>query len=210
MEKNETPEVMENPKPLEVEKKREVLSIQLTPEEKRTITRMAVQDCGISVSEFVRTKIFADPKKMFAENINESPITDEEREIYENKLSDVNKQMKVLKEELINLRVSIANPNLETLEEAIKPVTDNELSIQFSADAFPIIESIRKFREEQAAKLDDKEKEKYYGYNKYLIAILIRGFRRSYFNGELNINTGLTTDDMKLMAKVENIDYDNL
>ncbi|MCW3076949.1 MAG: hypothetical protein JWO32_1558, partial [Bacteroidetes bacterium] len=33
----------------QTEKKREVLSVQVTPEEKRQITRMAVKDCGISV-----------------------------------------------------------------------------------------------------------------------------------------------------------------
>src|SRR5690606_16757441 len=94
------------PAPMVVEKKREIISVQVTPEEKRKITTMAIKERGISVSEFVRTKIFLEPKQPVAPAAEiEEPLRDEERQTYEDTIDALNSRINELKETVVNLKV---------------------------------------------------------------------------------------------------------
>lgn len=192
----------------ETEKKREIISVQVTPEEKRLITRMAVKDCGISVSEFVRTKVFMEQKPTIINDAIESPITDEERAIYEEKLSEVNEENKKLKEDIVKLKVSKADPK-EIIEPVIPPVNENSLNVEFDPKTYKVFDQIKNFREEKFSSLSDEDKAKFIPFEKYLKVLLLRGLKRSYYGGVLNSNTGLTTDEIREMAKAESIDYDD-
>lgn len=194
----------------ETEKKREIISVQVTPEEKKTITRMAVKDCGISVSEFVRTKVFMEQKTVEKDSANESPISDEERIIYEEKLSEINAENKQLKDDMIKLKVASANPKDKTNEIVIPEVIENELKIVLESKSKVIIDTIKTFRDEKFKNLSDEDKAEFIPFEKYLIVLLMRGLKRSYYGGILYSNTGLTTDDVRIMADAEKVDYDEV
>ena len=196
-------------KPLEIEKKREIISVQVTPEEKRTITRMAVKDCGISVSEFVRTKVFMEQKPVTTNEVIESPITDEEREIYEEKISEVNAENRKLKDDIIKLKVAGADPN-EKEAAIIVPVDENVLHIPLKPETMAIFNKVKDFREEIIKTLPNDEKYSVFAFEKYLSVLLMRGLKRSYYSGALYSGTGLATDNIREMAVSESIDYDEL
>ena len=194
----------------ETEKKREIISVQVTPEEKKTITRMAVKDCGISVSEFVRTKVFMEQKLVSQESTKENPISDEERLIYEEKISEFNAENKKLKDDIIKLKVASANPKDKPEEIIIPEVNVNELKIVLEPKSKSIIDKIKDFRDEKFKNLSDEDKKEFIPFEKYLIVLLMRGLKRSYYGGILFSNTGLTTDDVKVIAEAEKIDYDEV
>lgn len=194
----------------ETEKKREIISVQVTPEEKKTITRMAVKDCGISVSEFVRTKVFMEQKLVSQESTKENPISDEERLIYEEKISEFNAENKKLKDDIIKLKVASANPKDKPEEIIIPEVNVNELKIVLEPKSKSIIDKIKDFRDEKFKNLSDEDKKEFIPFEKYLIVLLMRGLKRSYYGGILYSNTGLTTDDVKVIAEAEKIDYDEV
>lgn len=193
--------------PLETEKKREVISVQVTPEEKRTITRMAVKDCGISVSEFVRTKVFMEQKPVASNEVIENPITDEERLIYEEKISEVNAENKKLKEDIIKLKVAGADPK-EKEEAVIVPVDENVLNVHLKPETMDVFNRVKAFREDKFNSLTDKEKLEFIPFEKYLTILMLRGFKRTYYGGVLNSNTGLSNDDIKAIAGFEEINYE--
>lgn len=194
----------------ETEKKREIISVQVTPEEKKTITRMAVKDCGISVSEFVRTKVFMEQKLVSQESTKENPISDEERLIYEEKISEFNAENKKLKDDIIKLKVASANPKDKHEEIIIPEVNVNEFKIVLEPKSKSIIDKIKDFRDEKFKNLSDEDKKEFIPFEKYLIVLLMRGLKRSYYGGILYSNTGLTTDDVKVIAEAEKIDYDEV
>jgi hypothetical protein len=193
---------------LEIEKKREIISIQVTPEEKRTITRMAVKDCGISISEFVRTKIFVEPKTVIINNENESPLTDEERTIYDEKISELNLAYKKLLDENIKLKVSKADPNIKEVEQIVVPTKENVLAIELEPKTKEFFDNIKNFRDLALGELDEKEKEEFEPFEKFVKVLLLRGLKRSYYGSCLNSSTGLTTADIREMSEAENIDYE--
>lgn len=207
--KNEEKETVTEVAPaLEIEKKREIISIQVTPEEKRTITRMAVKDCGISISEFVRTKIFVEPKTVIINNENESPLTDEERTIYDEKISELNLAYKKLIDENIKLKVSKADPNKKEVEQIVVPTKENVLAIELEPKTKEFFDNIKNFRDLVLGKLDDTEKEKFEPFEKFVKVLLLRGLKRSFYGQCLNASTGLTTADIREMSEAENIDYE--
>lgn len=207
--KNEEKETVTEVAPaLEIEKKREIISIQVTPEEKRTITRMAVKDCGISISEFVRTKIFVEPKTVIINNENESPLTDEERTIYDEKISELNLAYKKLLDENIKLKVSKADPNKKEVEQIVVPTKENVLAIELEPKTKEFFDNIKNFRDLVLGKLDDTEKEKFEPFEKFVKVLLLRGLKRSFYGQCLNASTGLTTADIREMSEAENIDYE--
>ena len=190
------------------EKKREIVSVQVTPEEKRIITRMAVKDCGISVSEFVRTKIFMEPKTGLLEDKNENPILDEERLIYEDKISDLNTELKKVKDDFLKYKISITKPVQDDLVATPqKEFVENGLNIALESTTKSLFDGIKKFRDDEFNNLSDDEKLNFLPFEKYLALLLIRGLRRSYYAGVLNSNTGLTTDNIKEMAEAEGFNY---
>ena len=207
--KNEEKETVTEVAPaLEIEKKREIISIQVTPEEKRTITRMAVKDCGISISEFVRTKIFVEPKTVIINNENESPLTDEERTIYDEKISELNLAYKKLIDENIKLKVSKADPNKKEVEQIVIPTKENVLAIELEPKTKEFFDNIKNFRGLALGRLDDTEKEKFEPFEKFVKVLLLRGLKRSFYGQCLNASTGLTTADIREMSEAENIDYE--
>jgi len=207
--KNEEKEAVKEVAPaLEIEKKREIISIQVTPEEKRTITRMAVKDCGISISEFVRTKIFVEPKTVIINNENESPLTDEERTIYDEKISELNLAYKKLLDENIKLKVSKADPNKKENETVVNPIEERALIIELESRTKTLFNRIKSFREDAFKELDDTEKEKFEPFEKFVKVLLLRGLKRSYYGNCLNASTGLTTADIREMSEAEKIDYE--
>ncbi len=97
------------------EEKREFINVQVSKEQKQAITKHAIVNCGISVSEYGRTKMldFSEPKKEVEKTSGE--LTDDERAIYEEgmkKSSERDKQ----KDDLIN---KLTAENLE-LKEILK------------------------------------------------------------------------------------------
>lgn len=200
---------LEKSAPLETEKKREMLSIQVTPEEKKRIAFMAIGERGISVSEFVRRKIFTEQKTVVIDNSNETPLMDEERQMYEDMLDLKNKENQKLKDDLINFKVAQPSPAiLEVESPVINPISETALLIELDAKTKAYFDAIKQFREDKIKTLDEDEKAEFMDYDKFVKTILLRGFKRSFYGSVLNSSTGLTTDDIREMAKAENIDYE--
>lgn len=193
-----------------VEKKREIISVQVSAEEKRLITRMAIKDCGISVSEFVRTKVFAEPAKQPTNEkgeLSETPLTDEEKEMYEEKMTELNAENRKLKDEIVKIKVLNADPG--KAKEAEPAVSANTLILELSEGFKNGLDALKKFRDEKALNLPEDEKAAFASNEKYLKTIFLRGLKRSFNNGILGENTGLKTEDIKTMAAAEEIDYDD-
>jgi hypothetical protein len=169
---------------------------------------MAVKDCGISISEFVRTKIFVEPKTVIINNENESPLTDEERTIYDEKISELNLAYKKLLDENIKLKVSKADPNIKEVEQIVVPTKENVLAIELEPKTKEFFDNIKNFRDLALGELDEKEKEEFEPFEKFVKVLLLRGLKRSYYGSCLNSSTGLTTADIREMSEAENIDYE--
>jgi hypothetical protein len=199
-----------------IEKKREILSVQVTPEEKRQITKMAIKDCGISVSEFVRTKIFLEPKRNLQEDeqIIDLPMQDEERQAYEETIDKLNLELKTLKSDVVKLKVSKVNllpGGLNTEESENKPSLGVINSL--NPDFINTIERVKEYRNKKFEALSDEDKKDfpdYLDFEKFFTTVLLRGFRRMYNNGVLKQHSGLLYEDVKLMASVSNIDFDEV
>jgi hypothetical protein len=171
---------------------------------------MAVKDCGISVSEFVRTKVFMEQKTILIDESKESPITDEERIIYEEKLSEINAEVKKLKDDIVKLKVASANPK-DTKDEVITTeAEENVLKVVLEPKTLEIFNRVKNFRDEKSNAIVNDDKNDFFSFEKYLVILLIRGMKRSYYGGILNSNLGLTTDDLREMAVAESIDYDDV
>ena len=207
--KTEVKETVETlPQLLETEKKREVISVQVTPEEKRKITVMAVKDCGISVSEFIRTRAFMDIKAITSNTEEPMPLIDEEREIYEVKITELNAENLKLKTDIVNLKVTNAKPS-NTEIEVIKPeVYEGSLNIVFEPKMNTLFDRIKSFRNDKLKTLTEEEQLTFLPFDKYVKVLLMRGLKRSYYGSVLNSHTGLTTDDIRDMAEAENINYE--
>lgn len=105
------------------EEKREFINVQVTKEQKQAITKHAIVNCGISVSEYGRTKMldFSEPKKE-VEKTDES-MSDDDRAIYEEGMKKSSEREKQ-KDELIN---KLTAENLE-LKELLKNEPKQEVS----------------------------------------------------------------------------------
>ena len=213
METENTTEV-KKPIPSDVERKRETISFQVSPKEKTQITYMAIKDCGISVSEFIRTKIFLEPKKAEPiEPLLPNPMDDEERAIYEGKLKEITDENAILKNQIVKDKVLKS----EIIEDAgtteIKDiVTDNinDLVIKLEPELKQLVDRIKQFREDKFKTLDIEEQKSFYDLNKFLKLILFRGFRRSYSLSELKASTGLVLSEIESISESEGIDNWNI
>lgn len=191
----------------DVERKRETISFQVTPKEKKEITYMAIKDCGISVSEFIRTKIFIEPKKNEPiEALLPNPMDDEERAIYEDKLKEVTKENVVLKDELIKIKVLKTDIHKGEETEIIVEENANGLTIQLEPEFKELFDRIKKYREEKANTLDEDEKKAFYDFNTFLKLLILRGAKRSYNSDDLKNSTGLVLSDLTAMLKITGID----
>lgn len=201
----ETKEKTEEKKPLntDIERKRELITISVSPDEKRRITRMAVSDCGISVSEFIRTKVFLESPKP-TEPIQESPLKDEEREIYEEKIREFSEEIQTLKDTLVKTKV--LNTNVEDIAEISEAMPENAILIELEPELKQLLDQVKKFRDEKALTLNPEKLKEFYDYNTFLKLILLRGFRRSYGLSSLNENTGLKWSDFNAMVELCKID----
>ncbi len=195
--------------PIEKEKKREIISVQVTPEEKRKINIMALKDCGISVSEFVRTKIFLEPKKNSIEAPTENPISDEEREMFKETLNSKNEEIKPLKDEKVKIKVAnVKERQNEAQNNELTELEKSALIIVLNEKYMAIFNRIKSYRKEALEKMNDKDKAVFFDFNKYLITLLLRGLRRSYYNAQLASNSGLNTGNIAEIAAAELIDYE--
>lgn len=108
-EKTETTSVVETK-----EEKREFINISVTKEQKSAITKAAITDCGVTVSEYCRTKILA-PKQ---EPEEQKIISSDEETIlaYEERLKKDSETIKKQAEEIIQLKILKSVPVLENKE----------------------------------------------------------------------------------------------
>lgn len=195
----------------DVERKRETISFQVTPQEKTEITYMAVKGCGISVSEFIRTKIFAEAKPVeLMEALLPNPFDEEERSIYENKLSEMKKENEMLKDELIKAKVSRTEIHAEGEKNGIESVeqeTENNLVINLEPEFKQLFDSAKKYRDELSKTFEPTRTQKeFYDFNKFLKVLLLRGAKRSYYNNSLKIDTGLVLSEFTAMEEITGID----
>ena len=148
-EKKQTESVANN----DVERKRDLITFQVSPLEKRKITEMAIKDCGISVSEFIRTKIFIEPKKLEPIEVLEPiQMDDEERKIYEDKLKDITNENRTLKDELIKIKVlkTEITPGGDNTQAVTIPSNDvNDLVIKLEPEFKQLFDLIKQNREEK-------------------------------------------------------------
>jgi hypothetical protein len=110
----------------ESDKKRTFINIAVTPEEKISVTKSAITDCGISVSEYCRTKIFT-PKREQNIETTVDVLTDPEKEIYEKKITEQTNQINLINDELIKVKIAKSTPTqsdeyklLETENKSLK------------------------------------------------------------------------------------------
>lgn len=209
----ETTEKKEEKSPIlsDVERKRETISFQVTPKEKTQITYMAIKDCGISVSEFIRTKIFVEPKTLEPQDeVLPNPMDDEERAIYEEKLKEITAENVRLKDELIKVKVLKTELHQdEENTEIEKTVTNdiNDLVIHLEPEFKQLFDRAKEYRDEQSKTFTPKRLQKeYYDFNKFLKVLILRGVKRSYSNNELKADTGLLLSDFTAMEAIAKID----
>lgn len=190
---------------IDAEKKREVISFQVSPSEKREITFKAIKECGCTVSEFIRAKIFMEPKKIEVPVTSEAiAFDDEERLIYEDKLKELTDENKVLKDKLINERIlkTTIDPNGIVLP---KENEGNNISIFSEPEFKSLLDKIKAYRDEKLASLDEEDKAKYYDFNTFLKLMFLRGVQRSYFSSDLKNSTGLQLSDFDSILEVSKI-----
>lgn len=104
----------ENIKTETAEDKREFINIAVTKEQKTAIQKEAIEVCGISISEYCRTKILTPKADPQAETVVNT-VNDEERELYEVRMKKDADTIKKLTEENVQLKVSKSIP-VETVE----------------------------------------------------------------------------------------------
>ncbi len=196
-----TEEKTEEKKPIlnDAERKREVISFQVSPQEKTQITYMAIKDRGISVSEFIRTRIFAEPKKVDSnESVISNPLDDEERTIYEEKIKNITKENTVLKDHLIlNSAVKdiILEETKKTEEENIGINDETDLIIKLDPKLKQLFDRAKQYREDQCRSLDPEKQKEYYDFNKFLNVLLLKGIKHGYSRLNLKSDTGLILSD---------------
>lgn len=194
----------------DVERKRETISFQVTPKEKKEITYMAIKDCGISVSEFIRTKIFIEPKKIEpVEALVPNPMDDEERAIYEDKLKEVTKENGALKDELIKIKVlktDVRSSNELDQTETIVSDNTNNLAILLEPEFKELFDRIKKYRDDKFNTLTADEQKEFYDFNTFLKLLILRGVKRSYNSSDLKSSTGLVLSDFEPALKVAGVD----
>ena len=196
--------------------KRVVISISVTPEEKRKISVEALKDYETSVSDLIRSRMFIKPEEP-KEDVGDSTGEDTEIEIYKEVIQDLKNEITELKESNLQLKLN-ENENAPDDEEdnsnekeTIEPTApkENILFIEFEQeeDEKSIIQKIKEYRSELFERLDPKEIEDFKDFDKYSKTIFLRGLKRSYNNGVLNEGTGLHILDIQNTAKLEQIDY---
>jgi hypothetical protein len=193
------------------EKKREIISVQVTPEEKRKITKMAIKDCGISVSEFVRTKIFLEPKATQAAESQEEPLQDEERRAYEETIDKLNSDKKQLVDE--NLKLKVEKTPIPTEQPKETPIIKTGLISEVEEEFKKAVDSLFQYREKKYAGFSEEKKTEnsdYLDKDKFLKLVLLRGLRRMFNNNVLNESTGLQYQDMKTLSNIAKIDFDEV
>lgn len=192
----------------DVERKRETISFQVTPKEKKEITYMAIKDCGISVSEFIRTKIFIEQKKIEpVEALVPNPMDDEERAIYEDKLKEVTKENGTLKDELIKIKVLKTDIHKGEETEIIdQEEKANSLTIQLEPEFTELFDRIKKYREDKFNSLDPEKQKEFYDFNTFLKLLILRGAKRSYNSDDLKNSTGLALSDFTALLEITGID----
>ncbi len=207
----ETVEQTENKK--QKAPKRVVISISVTPEEKRKISVEALKDYETSVSDLIRSRMFIKPEEP---KESEDTSTEEENEIdiYKEVIQDLKNEISELKESNLQLKLNenaSTNEEIEDEKEIIKPTVpkENILFIEFKQDEDEksIIQKIKEYRSELFEKLDPKLIEDFSDFDKFSKIIFLRGLKRSYNNGILNESTGLYISDIQKASKLEQIDY---
>lgn len=127
------------------DEKREFINVQVTKEQKQAITKHAIVNCGISVSEYGRTKMldFSEPKKEVEKP--EVELSDDERAMYEERMkksSAIDKQ----KDELIN---KLTAENLELKEilknEPKQEVRESNIVIELTPEQRKIVDDSIKY-----------------------------------------------------------------
>lgn len=192
--------------------KREVISISVTPEEKRKISVEALKDYNTSVSDLIRSRMFI---KHDAVPNQEAPTEKEETsesEIYEEVIRQLKAEISELKEENKELKLNADEPtNVDTVEEIEEtPRKSNGLYIEFvkGEDEESILEKLKANRAQMSEELSPEELENFEDLEQLTKIILLRGFKRSYNSGYLAKDTGLRLSDVKKAAELEGINYD--
>ena len=197
------------------EKRRETITFQLTPSEKRELTKIAVQDCGISVSEFIRTRIFTPVVKVQeTTETPESTFNEEERLIYEDKIKEQKALIKSLTEELTSAKIAKAtikeDLGIEVLETEIEE-DESVLKIKLLPKFKSVVERIKAFRvEKEHSFVGSRLQASFYNNDQFFTLMLLRGFKRSFYNSDLGSNTGLKLSDLEPVAKEAGINEFNV
>jgi hypothetical protein len=196
----------------ETEKRRETITFQLTPSEKRELTTIAIQECGISVSEFIRTRIFAPvvKEKESTETI-ESQFSDEERLIYEEKIKEQKALIKSLTDELTSVKISKATVKESTDFEIPETIEESVLKINLLPEFKNVIDRIKEYRvEKEKSFVGSRLQATFYDNNKFFTLMLLRGFKRSFYSSDLGSNTGLKLSELDPTIKEAEINEFNV
>lgn len=199
----------------ETEKRRETITFQLTPSEKRELTTIAVQECGISVSEFIRTRIFAPvvKEKESTETI-ESQFSDEERLIYEEKIKEQKALIKSLTDELTSVKISKATVKESTDFDITEPIAEAEesvLKIKLLPEFKNVIDRIKEYRaEKENSFVGSRLQATFYNNDKFFTLMLLRGFKRSFYSSDLGNQTGLKLSELDSVVEEAEINEFNV
>lgn len=206
-----TKEKIETKKPLnaDTERKRELITFQVTHSEKKEITEEAIGVRGIPVSQYVRIKMFDLESAQTEPDILENPMDDEERETFNAKLKELKEENDSLKAKQTETKPAIAAPTFVKTE--AKPTPGNALTIECEPEFKALFERIKTNREEKALTLNEEELKSFYNFNDYLKVLLLRGLQRSYNIGNLKDSTGLTGDEFnEEKSKITTINEDDI
>lgn len=188
--------------------KREVISISVTPEEKRRISVEALKDYSTTVSDLIRSRMFVKVEDT-GQTDKEPKSENAEIEIYEEVIQQLKSEISDLKDKNLSLKLQFSeneNPVLDPEEPTVKK--ENVLLLEFNdVEGESIIQKIRTFRSELFEKAEPENVLEVYELEQFAKLLLFRGLRRSYNNGILNESTGLRISEVQQFVEQEGFDY---
>lgn len=202
----EDPEVVEQSAKGQKQEKREVISISVTSDEKRKISVEALKKYNTSVSDLIRKRMFLDHE---AEEQNVQ-AKEENEEYHLEVIQELKSDLLELENENAELKLKLAQAKSAETENNQTVATGYILSFADDQDGRNLIEMIKAHRAELFENLSEKDLESFYDFEKYIQTMFLRGLKRTFNNGLLKEETGLSISMVKQVATLEDIEYSTM
>lgn len=198
----EVEETTKEPKP----DRREVISVSVSPEEKRKISVEALKKYNTSVSDLIRKRMFLDHEA--DEHLEKDPT--ESEDVHKEVIQELKADILELEEENATLKLKLSQAQTEKVNPEPNKSTQVYgvvLSFEDNEDGENLLDLIKEHRAELFENLPSNELEDFYDFDKFIKTLFMRGLKRTFNNGMLREETGLSISTVKLIAQLEDIDY---